>query len=372
MAERVEKHGLEVAQALVSFIEEQALPGTGVSADVFWRGLSALAHDLGPKNRALLEMRASLQQQIDAWHVARRGTPHDAAAYRSFLEEIGYLVPEGPDFRIETRNVDPEIAHVPGPQLVVPITNARFALNAANARWGNLYDALYGTDALGDLPTGSGYDAARGARVIAWAKEFLDRSVPLDGARWADVTGIEAGDTLVFRTAQGPVSLADKVQYLGHMAVDGWRGVLLENNRLKIEILINPEVGPGRTDAAGIAAVNLEAAMSTIMDCEDSVACVDAEDKVLAYGNWLGLMRRDLAEEVSKGGETFTRKLHDDATYTAPGGVPFSVKCRSLMLIRNVGHLMTNPAVLDREGNEIGEGLMDALVTVMIAMHDLK
>ncbi len=372
MAERVEKHGLEVAQALVSFIEEQALPGTGVSADVFWRGLSALAHDLGPKNRALLEMRASLQQQIDAWHVARRGTPHDAAAYRSFLEEIGYLVPEGPDFRIETRNVDPEIAHVPGPQLVVPITNARFALNAANARWGNLYDALYGTDALGDLPTGSGYDAARGARVIAWAKEFLDRSVPLDGARWADVTGIEAGDTLVFQTAQGPVSLADKARYLGHMAADGWRGVLLENNRLKIEILINPEVGPGRTDAAGIAAVNLEAAMSTIMDCEDSVACVDAEDKVLAYGNWLGLMRRDLAEEVSKGGETFTRKLHDDATYTAPGGVPFSVKCRSLMLIRNVGHLMTNPAVLDREGNEIGEGLMDALVTVMIAMHDLK
>ena len=372
MAERVEKHGLEVAQALVSFIEEQALPGTGVSADRFWQGLSALAHDLGPKNRALLETRASLQQQIDAWHVARRGKPHDAAAYRSFLEEIGYLVPEGPDFRIETRNVDPEIAHVPGPQLVVPITNARFALNAANARWGNLYDALYGTDALGDLPTGSGYDAARGARVIAWAKEFLDRSVPLDGARWADVTGIEAGDTLVFRTAQGPVSLADKARYLGHMAVDGWRGVLLENNRLKIEILINPEVGPGRTDAAGIAAVNLEAAMSTIMDCEDSVACVDAEDKVLAYGNWLGLMRRDLAEEVSKGGETFTRKLHDDATYTAPGGVPFSVKCRSLMLIRNVGHLMTNPAVLDREGNEIGEGLMDALVTVMIAMHDLK
>ncbi|WP_197922109.1 malate synthase G [Thiosulfatihalobacter marinus] len=372
MAERVEKHGLEVAQALVSFIEEQALPGTGVSADRFWQGLSALAHDLGPKNRALLETRASLQQQIDAWHVARRGKPHDAAAYRSFLEEIGYLVPEGPDFRIETRNVDPEIAHVPGPQLVVPITNARFALNAANARWGNLYDALYGTDALGDLPTGSGYDAARGARVIAWAKEFLDRSVPLDGARWADVTGIEAGDTLVFRTAQGPVSLADKARYLGHMAVDGWRGVLLENNRLKIEILINPEVGPGRTDAAGIAAVNLEAAMSTIMDCEDSVACVDAEDKVLAYGNWLGLMRRDLAEEVSKGGETFTRKLHDDATYTAPGGVPFSVKRRSLMLIRNVGHLMTNPAVLDREGNEIGEGLMDALVTVMIAMHDLK
>ena len=372
MAERVEKHGLEVAQALVSFIEEQALPGTGVSADRFWQGLSALAHDLGPKNRALLETRASLQQQIDAWHVARRGKPHDAAAYRSFLEEIGYLVPEGPDFRIETRNVDPEIAHVPGPQLVVPITNARFALNAANARWGNLYDALYGTDALGDLPTGSGYDAARGARVIAWAKEFLDRSVPLDGARWADVTGIEAGDTLVFRTVQGPVSLADKARYLGHMAADGWRGVLLENNRLKIEILINPEVGPGRTDAAGIAAVNLEAAMSTIMDCEDSVACVDAEDKVLAYGNWLGLMRRDLAEEVSKGGETFTRKLHDDATYTAPGGVPFSVKCRSLMLIRNVGHLMTNPAVLDREGNEIGEGLMDALVTVMIAMHDLK
>jgi malate synthase len=372
MTQRIEKHGLQVATELVDFIEARALPGTEVAADAFWAGLSTLAHDLGPKNRALLAKREEIQQQIDGWHVGRQGQAHDADAYKEFLHEIGYLVPEGPEFAIETDNVDPEIAAIPGPQLVVPITNARFALNAANARWGNLYDALYGTDALGDLPAGGGYDETRGARVIAWAKGFLDKSVPLAGASWADVTAVSAGEALTLTTAQGEVSLVDPDKYLGHMSADGWRGVLLENNHLKIEVLINPQVGPGRTDPAGIAAVNLESAMSTIMDCEDSVACVDAEDKVVAYGNWLGLMKRDLAEEVTKGGETFTRKLHDDATYSAPDGSAFTVKCRSLMLIRNVGHLMTNPAVLDRDGFEIGEGLMDALVTVMIAMHDLQ
>ncbi|PSL21901.1 malate synthase G [Shimia abyssi] len=373
MTLRIKKGDLDVAQALVDFVEAQALPGTGVSADAFWNGLSALAHEQGPKNRALLQKRETIQQQIDAWHIARKGQSHDAAAYQAFLQEIGYLVPEGSDFEVETANVDPEIADIPGPQLVVPITNARFALNAANARWGNLYDALYGTDALGDRPAGKGYDEARGARVIEWAKGFLDTSVPLQGgAKWAHVTAINAGASLEFVTSKGAITLADEAQYLGHMEADGWRGILLEKNRLKIEILVNPEVGPGRTDPAGIAAVNLESAVSAIMDCEDSVACVDAEDKVLAYSNWLGLMKRDLTEEVSKNGETFTRKLYDDATYTAPDGAAFTVKCRSLMLVRNVGHLMTNPAVLDRDGNEIGEGLMDALITVMIAMHDLK
>ncbi|SFK49444.1 malate synthase G [Shimia haliotis] len=372
MVERIEKQGLQVATELVAFVEERALPGTGISADTFWQGLSTLAHEFGPRNRALLDKRESIQQQVDAWHLAQKGQVHDPAAYKAFLEEIGYLVPEGPDFSVETANVDPEIAAIPGPQLVVPITNARFALNAANARWGNLYDALYGTDVLGDLPTGSGYDEARGARVIDWAKGFLDKAAPLDGAKWADVTSIAVGEKLALATADGEVSLIDPSKYLGHMTQGDWTGVLLENNHLKIEVLMNRGVGPGVTDPAGIAAVNLESAMSTIMDCEDSVACVDAEDKVVAYGNWLGLMKRDLAEEVTKGGKSFTRKLHDDATYTAPDGSTFTVKCRALMLVRNVGHLMTNPAVLDRDGNEIGEGLMDALVTVMIAMHDLQ
>ncbi|WP_204113704.1 malate synthase G [Shimia biformata] len=373
MADRIEKAGLQVDPVLVEFIESRALPGTGVSADTFWDGLSALAHDLGPKNRALLAVREDMQQQIDAWHIARKGQPFDAAEYTAFLTEIGYLVPEGPDFEIETSNIDPEIAEIPGPQLVVPITNARFALNAANARWGSLYDALYGTDALGDLPTGKGYDEARGARVVARAKAFLDEAAPLEGAKWAEVTTLKGGATLDIETLNGKTALADPAQYKGHATSEGgWGHVLLENNHLKIEILTNPDIGPGKTDPAHIVTVNLEAAVSAIMDCEDSVACVDAEDKVLAYGNWLGLMKGDLAEDVTKGGETFTRKLYGDFTYTAPDGAPFDVKCRALMLVRNVGHLMTNPAVLDRDGNEIGEGLMDALVTVLIAMHDLK
>ncbi|MEO1703996.1 MAG: malate synthase G, partial [Pseudomonadota bacterium] len=299
------------------------------------------------------------QAEIDAWHKARKGQSHDAAAYEAYLREIGYLVPEGPDFEIETANVDPEIAATPGPQLVVPIMNARFALNAANARWGNLYDAFYGTDALGDLPAGTGYDPERGARVIAKAKAFLDEALPLDGTTWAEVTDVAAAP------------LKDKSQFLGTMEDGAWRGFLFENNRLKIEILVNADHDIGKGDPAHIAAVNLEAAISTIMDCEDSVAAVDAEDKVLAYANWLGLMRGDLVESFEKGGKTVTRKLYGDATYQAPDGTDFTVKCRSLMLVRNVGHLMTNPAVLDRDGREIGEGLLDALATVLIAMHDL-
>jgi malate synthase len=343
-----------------------------VDAAAFWAGFSDAVHALAPKNRALLAKRDALQAEIDAWHKAN-GAPADMAAYRGFLQSIGYIVPEGPAFSVETQHVDPEIADVAGAQLVVPINNARYALNAANARWGSLYDALYGTDALGDKPQGGGYDAARGARVIAWAKDFLDKAAPLaGGAKWADVTGIEAGATLILHTASGAAALATPSQYAGHAASEGgWSHVLLKNNGLGIEILINRGVQPGDTDPAGIVTVNLEAALTAIMDCEDSVAAVDAEDKTLVYSNWLGLMKGDLTEEVSKGGKTFTRAMHGDFTYTSPEGAPFEVKCRSLMLVRNVGHLMTNPAILLSDGSEIPEGIMDAFITALIAKHDI-
>ncbi|GAA6162820.1 malate synthase G [Pelagimonas sp. KU-00592-HH] len=367
MSERIEKHGLRVDPALVAFIEERALPGTGVSADAYWSGLSALAHELGPENRRFLAVREEVQQKLDAWHMARKGAEHDAEEYKAFLKEIGYLVEEGADFEIETANVDPEIAKVPGPQLVVPITNARFALNAANARWGSLYDALYGTDALGDLPTGKGYDADRGARVIAWAKGFLDDAIPLASGSWKDVSGISVEGGVL---APALKSVDQFAGYVGDAAAP--TRVLLKNKGLHVILEIDASGAIGATDPAGINDVTLESALSTIMDCEDSVACVDAEDKVVAYGNWLGLMKGDLSEEVSKGGKTFIRVLNDDVAYITPEGEEKSLKGRSLMLVRNVGHLMTNPAALDREGNEIGEGLMDALTTVMIAMHDLQ
>jgi len=372
MAQMVKKNEITVDADLVQFVEDKVLPGTGVATDAFWSGLSGAIHELGPKNRALLAKRADLQAQIDAWHIAHKSQPSDPAAYTAFLKDIGYLEPEGADFSIETANVDPEIAAIAGPQLVVPVTNARFALNAANARWGSLYDALYGTDAMGDLPTGKGFDAARGTRVVAYAKAFLDEAVPLVGAKWADVTGIEAGAALQISSAKGAVALARPAQYIGHAADGDMRFVLFENNGLKIEVLLNSNHTIGKTDPAQIASVNLESALSTIMDCEDSVATVDAEDKVLAYSNWLGLMKGDLAEEVTKGGTTTTRKLNDDYTYTAPDGRTMVGKARSLMLVRNVGHLMTNPAIVDRDGHEVPEGIMDAFVTVACAMHDLK
>lgn len=366
MSSRQTRSGLQVDTVLAEFIEDRALPGTGVTADAFWDGLSRMVAELGPKNRALLAKREEIQGQLDAWHLERKGQQHDAAAYQAFLREIGYLVEEGTDFQIETTNVDPEIAQTPGPQLVVPITNARFALNAANARWGSLYDALYGTDALGDLPTGSGYDAARGARVIAWAKGFLDDAAPLANGSWADAAAL--------RVENGALvpALADAPRFVGYGgAAENPEFILLKNNGLHIKIVIDASSTIGASDPAGIADVVLESALSTIMDCEDSVACVDAEDKVVAYGNWLGLMKGDLTEQVTKGGTTFTRKLADDLEYTTAGGGQVKLKGRSLMLVRNVGHLMTNPAILDAEGNEIGEGLMDALCTTLIAMHDL-
>ncbi len=367
MTSRQTRSGLQVDTVLAEFIEGKALPGTGVTADTFWDGLSRMVSELGPKNRDFLAKREQVQAQLDAWHIDRKGQDHDADAYKAFLSEIGYLVEEGDDFQIETANVDPEIAATPGPQLVVPITNARFALNAANARWGSLYDALYGTDAMSDLPAAGGYDEARGARVIAWAKGFLDDAVPLAAGSWADVSELRVeGGALV-------PALGNPAAFVGFGgAAEKPDFVLLKNNGLHVKIVVDASSNIGAADPAGIADVYLESALSTIMDCEDSVACVDAEDKVVAYGNWLGLMKGDLAEEVTKGGTTFTRKLAEDLTYTTAGGAQDVLKGRSLMLIRNVGHLMTNPAVLDGEGNEIGEGLMDALCTTLIAMHDLQ
>ena len=370
MSDRIEKYGLRIARSLADFIDHEALPGTGVTADRFWQGLSDLAHDFGPKNRSLVAHRELLQSQIDDWHTARKGQPHDAGAYKAFLQEVGYLIPEGADFEVETSNVDPEIATISGAQLVVPVTNARFALNAANARWGSLYDALYGTDALGDLPVSGGYDVARGARVIAWGRALLDQSVPLTGASWAAVKSLSVKDGVLLVDGAG---LSDATQFVG-FGGDGAAptSVLLRNNGLHLIIEIDANSPIGSTDLAGIADIRLEAAISTIMDCEDSVATVDAGDKVLAYRNWLGLMRGDLTEEIVKGGKAYTRKLNPDLRFAAADGGEVTLKGRSLMLVRNVGHLMTNPAVLDRHGNEIDEGLLDALCTSLIAIHDLQ
>ena len=370
MSDRIEKYGLRIARSLADFIDHEALPGTGVTADRFWQGLSDLAHDFGPKNRSLVAHRELLQSQIDDWHTARKGQPHDAGAYKAFLQEVGYLIPEGADFEVETSNVDPEIATISGAQLVVPVTNARFALNAANARWGSLYDALYGTDALGDLPVSGGYDVARGARVIAWGRALLDQSVPLTGASWAAVKSLSVKDGVLLVDGAG---LSDATQFVG-FGGDGAAptSVLLRNNGLHLIVEIDANSPIGSTDVAGIADIRLEAAISTIMDCEDSVATVDAGDKVLAYRNWLGLMRGDLTEEIVKGGKSYTRKLNPDLRFAAADGGEVTLKGRSLMLVRNVGHLMTNPAVLDRHGNEIDEGLLDALCTSLIAIHDLQ
>jgi malate synthase len=374
MIDRIEKFGLRVARPLHDMIETAALPATGVPSETFWRGLSDLVHGFGPRNRALLARRDDLQSQIDSWHRVHRGLPHDAEAYQKFLREIGYLVPEGPDFQIDTANVDPEIATMPGPQLVVPVMNARYALNAANARWGSLYDALYGTDAMGEPPPPGGYSAARGAQVIAWAKRFLDEVAPLERGSHADATAyrVVSGELQV-DTPQGTTRLAKPSLFAGHAGDTSTpSAILLLQHSLHVEIHIDRGNRIGSTDAAGVADIFLEAAITTIMDCEDSVAAVDAGDKALAYRNWLGLMRGDLVETVQKGGKSFDRAMNADREYVAPDGKPLVLKGRSLMLVRNVGHLMTNPAVLDRDGNEAYEGLLDAMCTVLIAMVDLR
>ncbi len=361
------RNGLRVDAALVDFLEREALPGSGVPAPDFWAGFADLMQNFAPENRALLEKRAQIQARIDAWHEARKGQPHDALAYQAFLHEIGYLLNEGPDFAIETENVDPEIAHVPGPQLVVPINNARFALNAANARWGSLYDALYGTDALGDLPTGSGYDAARGARVIDWGRAFLNQAVPLARGSHRDAEA--------YRVEEGALvpALARPEQFAGYQgAADNPDAIIFENNGLHAILKLDRNSPIGAQDRAGVADIVLESALSSIMDCEDSVAAVDARDKVGVYRSWLGLMKGDLTEQVTKNGKTFTRRLADDIAYSRPDGRAATLKGRALMLVRNVGHLMTNPAMLDDSGRALPEGLMDAMITSLIACHDLR
>jgi malate synthase len=370
MVQRIEKHGLQVAEQLARFVDEEALPGTDLSADDFWSGFAALVEEMTPKNMALLARREELQNQIDDWHIRHRNQPHDHDAYKRFLEEIGYLVEEGPDFEIETSNVDPEIALVPGPQLVVPVTNARYALNAANARWGSLYDCLYGTDAMGTPPPGGGYDRGRGARVVARARVFLDEAFPLVGTSHADVRRYHVQDGAL---VVDDCPLASPEQFAGYRgnprAPDA---VLLRNHGLHVELIFDRAHFIGCRDQALLADVRMESAVTVIMDCEDSVACVDAEDKVLAYGNWLGLMQGTLETTLDKGGKPVTRRLNDDRIYTSPDGSELTLKGRALMWVRNVGHLMTNPAILDADGKEIFEGLMDAAITTLIGMHDLK
>ena len=363
-----ERQGLKVDQELADFVEGQVLPGLNIAAETVWTGLAGLVKELGPKNRALLDKREELQARIDAWHLEHRDQVHDAGSYRTFLEDIGYLVPEGPDFEAETENVDPEIAEIAGPQLVVPITNARFALNAANARWGSLYDAFYGTDALGTPPPGGAYDRGRGARVVARARVFLDEAFPIQGTSHADARRyhVEGGALLV---DDHPLEQPEKfVGYRGNRKAPD--AVLLRNHGLHVELVFDRTHPIGARDQAGLADVRMESAISAIMDCEDSVACVDAADKVVAYSNWLGLMRGDLSASFEKGGREMTRALAEDRIFTAPDGSDLRLKGRALMLVRNVGHLMTNPAVLDADGNEAFEGLIDAMVTTLIAMHD--
>nr|WP_245248090.1 malate synthase G [Tianweitania sediminis] len=375
VADRLEIHGLKVDAALAAFVRDEALPGTGVEEDAFWTGFANLLADLAPKNHALLAKRDELQAKIDQWH-RDKGAPSDMAAYQAFLREIGYLLPEGEDFSVATENVDPEIASVAGPQLVVPVMNARYALNAANARWGSLYDALYGTDAVSEedgAEKGRGYNLKRGEKVINWVRDFLDRAVPLEHVSWNDATKLTITDgVLTVGTDIQPAGLEDPGQFVGYLGEPARpERILLVKNGLHIEILIDPQTEIGRSDKAGISDVHLESALTTIMDCEDSVAAVDAEDKITVYRNWLGLMKADLAEEVTKSGKTFTRKLNPDEDFIAPDGGNLPVRRRSLMLVRNVGHLMTNPAILLADGSEVPEGIMDAVMTAMIALHDI-
>jgi malate synthase len=370
MADRLDRAGLQVDAVMARFVEDEALPGTGIETRAFWSGFASLLADFAPQNRALLAKRDELQLKIDAWHIVRRGQPHDHAAYKAYLAEIGYLLPEGPAFAIETTNVDPEVAKVPGPQLVVPVTNARYALNAANARWGSLYDCLYGTDAMGSLPPTGGYERGRGARVIARARVFLDEAFPIAGTSHADVRRYVVKDGAL---------LVDDLPLVDPSKFAGYRGnpkapesVLLHNNGLHVELVFDRAHFIGSRDQALLADVQLESALTAIMDCEDSVACVDAEDKVGAYRNWLGLMKGTLSEAFQKGGRTVERRLAADREYLDPNGSPFTLKGRALMWVRNVGHLMTNPAILLPDGSEVPEGLMDAMVTVTLALHDLK
>ncbi len=376
MTERVTLGRLQVAANLQRFIEDEVLPGTGVEAAAFWKGFDELVHDLAPKNRALLAERDRLQVELDNWHRSNPGPISDMPAYRSFLESIGYLQPEPGEVKISTSNVDSEIATQAGPQLVVPIGNARYALNAANARWGSLYDALYGTDAISEengAQKGPGYNEVRGAKVIAFARNFLDQAAPLAEGSHADSVSYRVQDGQLQVTLEnGSVTgLKQPEKFVGYQgeAVEP-TAILLKNNGLHVEIQIDPNSPIGQTDAAGVKDLLVEAAVTTIMDCEDSTAAVDADDKVLVYRNWLGLMKGDLVEDLEKGGKRITRRLNADREYTAADGSNLKLHGRSLLFIRNVGHLMTNPAIIDGEGHEIPEGIMDGVVTSLIALHD--
>ncbi|GGD77343.1 malate synthase G [Caballeronia grimmiae] len=377
MNEMTQQHGLKVASSLAKFVEEEAIPGTGVDAASFWQEFDALVHDLAPKNRALLAERDRLQSELDNWHRSNPGPVRDLRGYRKFLTDIGYIVPTPAQVQATTANVDREIAEQAGPQLVVPLSNLRYALNAANARWGSLYDALYGTDVIDDSDGAertAEFNPKRGAKVIAYARAFLDDNAPLAHGSHADATrySVEQGK-LVVTLKDGRSSLANPEQFAGFQGdASAPSAVLLKHNDLHFEIQIDANHSIGKTDAAHVKDVLMEAAVSTIIDCEDSVAAVDADDKTQLYRNWLGLMQGQLSEQVSKNGKTFTRSLNADRGYTAPNGGTLKLHGRSLLFIRNVGHLMTNPAVLDRDGNEIPEGILDAVMTTLGAMHDLK
>lgn len=372
-------HGaLRIARPLFELVTREIIPGVDIDPDAFWASLAEIAHDLGPENEALLERRDELQRRIDAWHLANKGKPLDPKAYEQFLRDIGYLVPEGPDFQVATENVDPEIASIAGPQLVVPLDNARYALNAANARWGSLYDALYGTDVLpeeGGAERAGGYNPARGEKVIEYANAFLDRAAPLAWGSYGEVRLFSREDRLMMTLADGTeTGLDDPEKFVGYREDENGRltAILLENNNLHIEIRIDPEHPIGRQHPAGIEDVVLESAITTIQDCEDSVAAVDAEDKTLVYRNWLGLMKGDLRATFQKDGRPLTRTLNEDRIYKTPDGATLTLPGRSLLLVRNVGHLMTTNAVLTDDGREIFEGILDGMMTALIALHDLE
>jgi len=379
MTARTTVHGLQVATTLHRFVEDQVLPGTGVEADAFWRGFAAIVNDLAPKNAALLAERDRLQAELDHWHRAHPGPIKKPAKYRQFLEKIGYLVPVPASVKATTKNVDAELALQAGPQLVVPITNARYALNAANARWGSLYDALYGTDVIAEddgAQKSGGYNPVRGAKVIEYARHVLDRTAALKTGSHVDSTGyaVKAGALVVTLKNGTTTGLAKPAQFVGYQgAASAPSAVLLAHNGLHLDIRIDRSTAIGASDAAGVSDLVLESALSTILDLEDSVAVVDADDKVQAYGNWLGILKGTLTEEVSKAGKTFTRGLNPDRVYTGADGKPVTLHGRSLLFVRNVGHLMTNPAVLwGDKGREIPEGILDAVVTTTIALHDLQ
>ncbi|WP_438463636.1 malate synthase G [Marinomonas sp. PE14-40] len=378
MTARIQEGGLQIAENLWQLVNDKIIPGTGVETKQFWASFEAILTDLAPKNKDLLAKRETLQAQIDAWHKERADQAHDAVAYKAFLQEIGYLLPEGPDFKITTANVDVEIAEQAGPQLVVPVKNARFALNAANGRWGSLYDALYGTDAISDeggAEKGKGYNPARGNKVIAFARNHLNNAAPLlNGSHVGTQAYVVENGQLVVTLADGTTTgLAQSEKFIGYRGeASAPSAILLKNNALHIEILIDASGVVGQTDTAGIQDLIVEAAITTIMDCEDSVAAVDAEDKVEVYSNWLGLMKGTLEESFEKNGKTVTRTLNPDRVYTGADGAELVMHGRSMLFVRNVGHLMTNPAILDKDGNEVPEGIMDAMVTVLAAMHDVN